>query len=307
MTYISRSPFPSRSGRSHGAQYAQSVGKPVRAGDYRTIPAGILLPPYARGEQPHGYPEPQIHSGAGIDAMRQASRVASEVLAGAGELIVPGASGDDVDAFVHAATLARGAYPSPLGYMGFPRSVCVSVNEVVCHGIPSANLFREGDIVSVDVSVFLNGVHGDTCRSWIVGGDSAGDERSRALVATTKAATRKAIEAMGPGVPISRVGDIIAPMAAAQEFAVVEAFAGHGIGEVFHTEPIVHHTPNQSRYVLREGMAFTIEPMLAEGSSTIKMWPDGWGVVTADGGRSAQFEHLVLVTAHGVDVLTEYE
>lgn len=271
------------------------------------MPASIILPPYARGQQPDGYPEPQIHSTTSIAAMRVASSVASDVLAACGAFMVPGACGDDVDAFVHAATLSRGAYPSPLAYMGFPKSVCVSVNEVVCHGIPSGALFRSGDVVSVDVSVFIGGVHGDTCRTWIVGGKDEGDERAQALVSCTKAATDAAIAAMGPGVPIRSVGDIIAPLAYASEFTVVEAFAGHGIGETFHTQPIVHHTPNPSPYILEPGMCFTIEPMIAEGGAAVRMWPDGWGVVTADGGRCAQFEHLLLVTNHGVEVLTQYE
>jgi len=306
--FVSRSAFPARAGRAHGAAHAQA---PVasRARARGALPAGVALPPYAgaRGAQPDGYPEPQVHAPASAARMRAAGALAAEVLAGAGALVVPGASGDDIDDFVHRAALAAGAYPSPLGYMGFPKSVCVSVNEVVCHGIPGGALLRAGDVVSVDVSVFVGGVHGDTCRTWIVGGAAAGDARARELVAATRAALDAAVAACGPGVPVARVGDVIAPLAAAREFSVVESFAGHGIGEVFHTQPIVHHARNASRYVLRPGMTFTIEPMLAEGAADVRMWADGWTVVTADGGRAAQFEHTLLVTEHGVDVLTAYE
>jgi methionyl aminopeptidase len=238
--------------------------------------------------------------------MRAASAVAAEVLAAAGELIVPGATGDQIDAFVHERTLALGAYPSPLGYMGFPRSVCCSINEVVCHGIPDDSVIMPGDIVKLDVSCFLGGVHGDTCRTWVAGGLAAADARSAVLVQSTQASLEAAIAACGPGVPVRAIGSIISKLAAAARLDVIFSFSGHGIGEVFHTQPIVHHCENSSPYVLQEGMTFTIEPMLSEGSAEVELWPDGWAVVTKDCGRSAQFEHTLLVTAHGVEVLTKY-
>jgi len=239
--------------------------------------------------------------------MRAASAVAAEVLDAAGGLVREGVSADQIDDFVHRLTLSLGAYPSPLGYMGFPKSVCCSVNEVVCHGIPYlGSLLRRGDVVKLDVSCYLEGVHGDTCRTWIVGGEGAGDAAARALVRTTREALDAAVAQMGPGVPVRRVGDVIGAMAHAQGLEVVTAFAGHGIGEVFHTQPIVYHHPNDSAYILREGMTFTIEPMLVEGTSDVVTWPDGWAIATADGGRAAQFEHTLLVTPHGVEVLTKY-
>jgi methionyl aminopeptidase len=306
--FVSCSRYPHRRGLPHGGSSRQQPGP---LSPRRAVPAefkGERLPPYARGIRPVGHPEPQVHSASGIARMRAASAVAAEVLAQAGRLVRPGVSADQIDDFVHRLTLSLGAYPSPLGYMGFPKSVCCSVNEVVCHGIPAVGaLLRPGDIVKLDVSCYLHGVHGDTCRSWIVGGEGAGDAGARALVRTTQAALSAAIAGMGPGVPVRRVGDIIGPMAEAAGLEVITAFAGHGIGEVFHTQPIVYHHPNDSAYVLREGMTFTIEPMLVEGSSDVITWPDGWAIATADGGRAAQFEHTLLVTAHGVDVLTAYE
>lgn len=303
--FISLSKYPSKRGLPHGSsasrQQQGSLSPP------RSVPPEIARPPYATGVRPPSHPEPQVHSAASAARMRAAGAIAAEVLAAAGELVRPGVSADQIDDFVHRKTLSLGAYPSPLGYMGFPKSVCVSVNEVVCHGIPYVgSLLYPGDVVKLDVSCYLGGVHGDTCRTWIVGGEAAGDAAARTLVGTTRTALDAAVAAMGPGVAVARVGDVIAPLAHAAGLEVVTAFAGHGIGEVFHTQPIVYHHTNDSRYVLREGMTFTIEPMLVEGTSDVSIWPDGWAVVTADGGRAAQFEHTLLVTPHGVDVLTRY-
>jgi methionyl aminopeptidase len=303
---LSLSKFPHKRGRAHGAGYLQAKG-PLSAP--RPVPVGVSLPPYVLGSQPVGHPEPQLHGAASAARMRAAGALAARVLAAAGALMVPGVSADQVDAFVHRATLAAGAYPSPLGYIGFPRSVCVSINEVVCHGIPDKGaVFREGDVVKVDVSCFLNGVHGDTCRTWVVGGGGgAGAAAVGALVRATRAALRGAIQLCGPGTPVRDIGAFIGAFAEREGLEVVTAFSGHGIGEVFHTQPLVHHARNSSPYVLREGMCFTIEPMLVEGSADVGMWADGWTVVTTDGGRAAQFEHTLLVTPHGVDVLTLYE
>ena len=305
--FVSASPFAELRGARHGARH-RTVKHAGRVPS-RDVPMSIARPPYARAvnaQQPEGYPEPELHDARSAAAMRAASAIAADVLAHVGALMVPGVSGDQIDDFVYRATLARGAYPSPLGYMGFPRSVCVSTNEVVCHGIPDASVLRAGDVVSVDVSVFIDGVHGDTCRTWIVGGDAAGDARARALVAETLAALDAAVAVCGPGVPISRIGDVIAPRAAAARCSIIDAFAGHGVGSVFHTQPIVRHALNESPYVMREGMTFTIEPIFAEGADSISLWADGWAVVTDDGGRGAQFEHTLLVTPHGVDVLTKW-
>ena len=302
-TSLSR--FPRKRGRPHGAGYLQRKGALSAP---RAVPDGVLLPPYVHGAQPSGHPEPQVHGPASAARMRAAGALAARVLAAAAPLMQAGVSADQVDAFVHRATLAAGAYPSPLGYMGFPRSVCVSINEVVCHGIPDRGaVFRPGDVVKVDVSCFLDGVHGDTCRTWVIGGDGAGDPAAAALVRATRAALRGAIALCGPGVPVRDIGAHIGALAEREGLEVVTSFSGHGIGEVFHTQPLVHHAANSSAYVLREGWAFTIEPMLVEGSADVGLWADGWAVATTDGGRAAQFEHTLLVTPHGVDVLTLYE
>lgn len=240
--------------------------------------------------------------------MRKAGAVAAEVLDFACKAVVPGMTTDDVDKIVHAKCLELRVYPSPLNYSGFPKSVCSSINEVVCHGIPNTGaVINPGDIVKLDVSCYLGGVHGDTCRSLIAGGDGVGDAGALKLVRVTKECLNAAIAACGPGVPISIVGRTIHPILEANGFDPIREFAGHGIGATFHTEPIVYHHRNTGSTILKPGMTFTIEPMVAEGNAALVMWPDGWTVVTQDGSRAAQFEHTLLVTEHGVDVLTAYE
>jgi methionyl aminopeptidase len=291
---------------THGSPYPQRKGP---LSPPRTVPPSIVRPPYVLGVGIPSYPEPQIHDAAGRDRMRRAGALAAAVLHAAGSLaVLPGVSTDEIDAFVHAETIRASAYPSPLGYAGFPKSVCTSVNEVVCHGIPEPGVvLRNGDVVKLDVSVYLDGVHGDTCRTWIVGGHEAGDEAGRHLVTSTKAMLDSALRLCGPGVPIKVIGAHIAAECERTRLESVTAFAGHGIGETFHTNPIVHHCVNASPYVMVEGMTFTIEPMITEGGAGVDMWGDGWTVVTKDRGRAAQFEHTVLITAHGGEITTAYE
>ncbi len=284
----------------------------VRAGRVsavREVPATIPRPPYAFG-RPIGPRDPGLPRDADtIARMRVAGRAAAEVLAAVGAAALPGATTDELDRVAHTESLARGAYPSPLGYGGaanpFPKSVCTSVNEVICHGIPDSSRLREGDIVNVDVTVFLGGVHGDTNATFFVGGEQACDLTSRRLVHTTRECLELGIGAVHPGAQVRDIGRAIAAHAEAAGFGVVRSFVGHGIGEQFHSEPSVPHydEPSATR-VLEAGMTFTIEPMITVGSYEAQMWPDGWTAVTADGRRTAQFEHTVLVTDDGADVLT---
>lgn len=241
--------------------------------------------------------------------MRRANEIAARVLAYAGEVAIQvGATTDEIDAIVHDQTIRLGAYPSPLGYAGFPKSVCTSINEVVCHGIPDLDAkLRKGDIVKLDVSCYVGGVHGDTCRTFIAGGTDALDASGKHLVQSTKHMLDSAIKICGPGVPIKAIGAHIGSLCDELRLENVDLFSGHGIGETFHTEPIVHHKRNESRYIMKPGMTFTIEPMITEGSGDVELWPDGWTVVTRDRGRSAQYEHTILITQHGAEVLTKYE
>ena len=207
-----------------------------------------------------------------------------------------------IDAFVHQATIERNAYPSPLNYRGFPKSVCTSVNEVICHGIPDDRALRDGDIVNIDVTAFIDGVHGDTNATFLVG---EVDPETQRLVRVTKECLDLGIAAVHPGAPVSDIGTAIEVHANAEGFDVVRAFVGHGIGEQFHTDlQIPHYHEPRLTTPIEKGMVFTIEPMIAIGSGRHLLWDDGWTAVTADGTRTAQFEHMLLVTDDGAEVLT---
>ncbi|HEU4384303.1 MAG TPA: type I methionyl aminopeptidase [Anaeromyxobacteraceae bacterium] len=267
----------------------------------RPVPPGIPRPDYAENGRPR--PAPRIADPAErLRRMRRAGRAAAEVLAECGRAVRPGVTTDDLDAVAHAAYLARGGYPSTLNYRGFPKSVCTSVNEVILHGIPDDRPLQEGDIVSVDVTIYLDGVHGDCCGTFAVG---QVDEASRRLMQATREALARGIAAVRPGRPISDIGRAIETHATALGYGVVRAFCGHGIGEEFHLEPqVLHYYDPGAGRVMEEGMTFTIEPMLTMGTWRHVEWPDGWTAVTADGKRAAQEEHTVVVTAAGAEVLT---
>ena len=268
----------------------------------RTVPASIARPPYAETGIPPRWNEPAVKSPEMIERMGRAGSLAAEVLARAGEQVAPGVTTDEIDVFVHDLTIERGAYPSPLNYHGYPKSLCTSVNEVICHGIPDARALQDGDIVNLDVTVFLDGVHGDTNATFFVG---EVDEESRNLVRVTEECMWKGIGAVVPGRPISDIGRAIEAHAKEHRYGVVRAFIGHGIGEQFHTDLQIHHYYEpRAKTIMRPGMTFTIEPMITLGTWRHVMWDDDWTAVTADGKRTAQFEHTILVTDDGCDVLT---
>ncbi len=234
--------------------------------------------------------------------MRRAGAAAAEVLMIAGRHVAPGITTDAIDAIVHAEVLERGAYPSPLGYRNFPKSVCTSVNEVICHGIPDSRPLAAGDIVNIDVTVYLDGVHGDTSAMFGVG---EVDDESRRLVRGTLRALEAAIEAVAPGVPVSAIGKAIEGVARPGRLGVVREFVGHGVGPDFHGNlQIPHYHDPRNSTPLAEGMTFTIEPMLTLGSPQVELWNDGWTAVTADRSRSAQFEHTLVVNSGGAEILT---
>lgn len=245
---------------------------------------------------------PQLHDAGGITKMRAAGNLAARVLDFAGSLVRPGITTDEIDRAVHSMIVNAGAYPSPLNYGGFPKSVCTSVNECICHGIPDSRVLQEGDILNIDVTVYLHGYHGDTSRMFTVGQVS---EAAKRLCKATTEALMAGIDVCGPGVRFSAIGNAIQNVADKYKYSLCKSFVGHGVGTVFHAYPHILHHRNNEPGVMEPGMTFTIEPMLCEGSSREKFWRDGWTAVTADGGLSAQQEHTLLITASGVDILTE--
>lgn len=309
----------------------KSILKPYPLSPIKTVPSHIPRPPYASTglvPQSEWTDKVFIHDKESADRMRVAARLARRVLDLACALAKPGVTTDEIDNVVHEAIIKAGAYPSPLNYMGFPKSMCSSINEVICHGIPDTRPLQFGDVVSFDVSCFLGGVHGDNCATVIVGDeqtedhigtdwravpyrsqfDSDRDEahfvEARRLVQATLESVYAAIDACRPGSCLTEVGAAIHDVADRYGYDTVEKFRGHGISSVFHCAPFVKHFRNNDRLILKEGMIFTIEPMLTQGSAACLDWDDQWTVVTRDGGLAAQFEHTVLITDSGVEILT---
>ena len=234
--------------------------------------------------------------------MRLAGRAAAEILLEVGPHVASGVTTDRLDEIVHEATIARGGYPSPLNYRGYPKSVCTSVNEVICHGIPDSRALADGDIVNIDVTIFLDGVHGDTSVTFPVGEVSDYD---RQLIVETRVALAEGIAAAGPGRPVHAIGRAIQKHANRHGLGVVREFIGHGIGTEFHSGlQIPHYHDPRAQTVLVPGMTFTVEPMLTLGDPACGMWDDDWTAVTLDGRRTAQYEHTLLVTEDGIEVLT---
>lgn len=277
--------------------------QPGRVGPRRTVPTRIPRPEYVGRPEPAPYDGPEVKDQETIEKMRIAGRLAASALAAGGAAVAPGVTTDELDRVVHEFLCDHGAYPSPLEYRGFPKSLCTSVNECICHGIPDDRELIEGDIVNLDVTCFINGVHGDTNATFPVGEI---DDESRKLIEVTKESLNRAIKAVRPGRELNVIGRVIESYARRFGYGVVRDYTGHGIGTVFHSGLIVPHYDAAPEYStpLEEGMTFTIEPMLNLGTPEWTLWEDDWTVVTADLRRSAQFEHTILVTATGAEILT---
>jgi methionyl aminopeptidase len=275
---------------------------PGRVSPRRPVPDSIPRPEYVDKPAPARFTGSEVKDPDTVARMRVAGRLAAEAMAEVARHIGPGVTTDELDRVGHEFLVDRGAYPSTLGYKGFPKSLCTSVNEVICHGIPDSTELRDGDIVNIDITAFIGGVHGDTDATYLVG---AVAEEDRLLVERTREALRRAINAVRPGRPFSVVGRVIESYARRFGYGVVRDFTGHGIGTSFHSGLVVPHYDDPRYSTLMEpGMTFTIEPMLNLGGHEWEMWDDGWTVVTADGRRSAQFEHTILVTDGGAEILT---
>jgi len=276
--------------------------RPGRQTPMRPVPAQIPRPEYVGKPAPTPSTDPWTQPPEVIEAMRVAGKIAAQALAEGGRAVAPGVTTDDVDRVVHEFLLDHGAYPSTLGYKGFPKSCCTSLNEVICHGIPDSTVIEDGDIVNIDVTAFIGGVHGDTNATFLAGDVS---EEDRLLVERTHEAMMRGIRAVRVGRQLNVVGRVIEAYAKRFGYGVVRDFTGHGIGRSFHGGLVVlHYDEPAVDTVLELGMTFTIEPMITLGSIDYDLWPDGWTVTTKDKQRTAQFEHTLVVTADGAEILT---
>ncbi|SDG21764.1 methionyl aminopeptidase [Sinosporangium album] len=267
----------------------------------RKVPSRIERPEYVGKKTPRTG-ESDVKSPEIIERMRVAGRIAAQALVEVAKHIAPGVTTDELDRIGHEFLIDHGAYPSTLGYRGYPKSLCTSINEVICHGIPDDTVLRDGDIVNVDITAYIGGVHGDTDATYLVG---EVDEESRLLVDRTREALDRAIKAVAPGRQLNVVGRVIEAYAKRFGYGVVRDFTGHGIGTTFHSGLMVPHYDDPSLSVLLvPGMTFTIEPMLTLGTIDYEIWPDKWTAVTKDRKRTAQFEHTILVTETGSETLT---
>ena len=277
--------------------------KPGKISPRRPVPAHIDRPEYMYHSGPEVITASDIKTPETIEKIRKAGQIAAQALQAVGEAIRPGVTTDELDRIGHDFIISHDAYPSCLGYMGFPKSLCTSINEVICHGIPDDRPLEDGDIINVDITAYYDGVHGDTCAMFEVG---TVDEESHLLIERTREAMMRGIKAVRPGREINVIGRVIESYAHRFNYGVVRDYTGHGVGEAFHSGLIVPHydTAPAHSEIMEEGMVFTIEPMLNLGGVEWEQWDDQWTVVTKDRGRSAQFEHTIVVTENGAEILT---
>lgn len=317
---------------SHKAKHTQPVGctintmtdiarasfnfpgklRPFKISPRRAVPSHIPRPDYADHPEGRSACEEADRSnrarpyvGAELAKMKKVCQLCREVLDIACAAVQPGVTTDEIDRIVHEATIARNMYPSPLNYYNFPKSVCTSINEIICHGIPDARPLEEGDIVNIDVSGYFEGYHGDLNEMVFVGKPDADSLR---LVHCTYECLMAAIATVKPGALYKHCGDAIEERAKQSECSVVRTYSGHGVGDKFHTSPtIAHYANNKSPGIMAVGHVFTIEPMINLGTWQDETWPDNWTSTTKDGLRSAQFEHTMVVTEKGVEILTPWK
>lgn len=306
-------PFPSSAytGTLRACYQKNKIYNPRDPSQRRHVPDNIVKPNYAddpRGDPKYSFLErrgnakPKELESWEQEGMRRVCRLSREVLDHAASFIRPGITTNELDAIVHKACIDRGAYPSPLNYRNFPKSVCTSVNEVICHGIPDFRPLKEGDIVNLDVSLYYGGFHGDLNATYPVGKIDADSER---LIRTARECLDAAIAMAKPGTLFRDFGAVIEAKAKENGCTVNKTYCGHGINQLFHPAPnIPHYKGNKAPHYLKPGQTFTIEPMICLGAPEETHWPDDWTAVTRDGKRSAQFEETLLVTEMGIEVLT---
>ncbi|XP_012251692.2 methionine aminopeptidase 1D, mitochondrial isoform X2 [Athalia rosae] len=275
----------------------------IGVSDKRSVPSYIPKPSYAADSSALPvYPnKAEVKDKNQIESMRHSCILARQILNEAGRYLKAGLTSDELDKRLHCLIINNGAYPSPLNYRGFPKSICTSINNVACHGIPDNRPFLEGDILNVDVTVFRNGYHGDCSGMFKIG---EVDNEALRLIEATKKCLKNAISICKPNEKFSSIGHIIEDTAQRLGFGIIPAFAGHGIGTYFHGPPDIFHFANDFEGTMEAGMTFTIEPVLTQGGPDIEILEDGWTAVTADNARTAQVEHTILITDTGCEILT---
>jgi methionyl aminopeptidase len=280
-----------------------SLVRPGKLSGPRDVPETIRTPEYYKTGKvrPVTLTEPEIKSGEQIEKLRKACQLARRVLNEVVGYAKAGVTTDELDSFCHDLIIASGAYPSPLYYKGFPKSICTSVNNCACHGIPDDRKLEDGDVVNIDVTVYLDGYHGDCSETVMIG---SVDSQAKKLVDVAKRCMYEGISVCGPNVPFYLIGMAIQNKAESHDMSVVPVFAGHGIGEYFHGPPDIYHFDYECPGSMKPGMTFTVEPIISEGGGDVKILQDGWTAVTKDNARTAQFEHTILITPTGFEILT---
>ena len=276
---------------------------PGRISAMRPVPSRIRRPEYVGKPGPAPYTAGDVYTPEEIALIRESGRIAARAIERVGEAVRPGVTTEELDAIGHEFLIEHEAYPSTLGYRGYPKSICSSVNEVVCHGIPDDTVLEDGDIVNIDITAYKNGFHGDSNQTFVVGTAS---EEVELLVERTRESLNRGIKAVAPGRQVNVIGRAIESYAKRFGYGVVRDFTGHGVGRAFHSGLIIPHYDAAPQYddVMEVGMVFTIEPMLTLGTHEWEMWDDDWTVVTRDRSITAQFEHTIVVTERGAEILT---
>jgi methionyl aminopeptidase len=276
---------------------------PGRVSPRLAVPADIPRPEYVGKPTPAKYTGNDVYSPEEVELIRESGRIAAQAIELVGRHVRPGVTTDELDRIGHEFVVAQGAYPSTLGYRGYPKSLCSSLNEVICHGIPDDTVLEEGDIVNIDITAYKNGFHGDSNQTFVVGQAS---QEVAELVDRTREALNRGIKAVAPGRQVNVIGRAIEAYAKRFGYGVVRDFTGHGVGRAFHSGLIIPHYDSAPLYdtVMEPGMVFTIEPMLTLGGIAWDMWADDWTVTTRDRSITAQFEHTLVVTERGAEILT---
>jgi methionyl aminopeptidase len=269
----------------------------------RSVPSDIARPEYVGNIGPKDYTGSDVYTPEQVELIRESGAIAAGAIEAAAAEIRPGVTTEHLDRIAHEFIVAHGAYPSTLGYRGFPKSSCTSVNEVICHGIPDTTQLVDGDLINIDVTAYKNGMHGDLNKTFVVG-EAA--QETIDLVERTREALNRGIKSVAPGRQINVIGRAIESYAKRFGYGVVRDFTGHGVGAAFHSGLIVPHYDAAPRFddVMEVGMVFTIEPMLTLGTVAWDQWADDWTVTTKDKKLTAQFEHTLVVTERGAEILT---